>query len=210
MREDPGAAPVASARGATADTHEQHRPRERRACLDDLAVPGQQLHEAALGPVVQVARACCPRSFQYAPRAMFSPRHSGSRGTRDEQVPDGDARHLGDGVLGIGHVLEHLDRRSRRRTRRRRTAGSRPSSRGTRGSAPGAVSHSACSCGSSRSMPTTRPSMRCGPLVRSARPRRSRRRAATPARPCTNSSSSVPSKPAMSRVTTGFVEPYLS
>src|SRR5688500_20070147 len=35
--------------------HEQHRPRERRARLDDLAVRGQQLHERPLRPVVQVA-----------------------------------------------------------------------------------------------------------------------------------------------------------
>ena len=52
-----------------------------------------------------------PRSFQYAPRAMFSPRHSGSRGTRDQQPLRRAARHLGDRVLGVRDVLEHLDRR---------------------------------------------------------------------------------------------------
>ena len=41
---------------------------------------------------------------------MFSIRHSGSRGHRHEQVALGAARHLGERVLGVGHVLEHLDR----------------------------------------------------------------------------------------------------
>src|ERR671916_3238545 len=38
----------------SAKPHEQHRPRERRARLHDLAVPGQELHERPLRPVVQV------------------------------------------------------------------------------------------------------------------------------------------------------------
>ena len=76
------------------------------------------------------------------------------------------ARHLGD-ACAPGRARARAPRSpSPRRTRRRRTAGSRPSSRGTRGSAPGAVSHSACSCGSSRSMPTTRRSpRRCAHFV---------------------------------------------
>ena len=42
---------------------------------------------------------------------MLSPRHSGSRGTETSRWRWRDARHLGQRVLGIGHVLEHLDRR---------------------------------------------------------------------------------------------------
>ena len=65
-----------------------------------------------------------PRSSQYAPRAMFSPRQSGSRGTETSRCQrEAHARHLGDRVLGVGHVLEHLDRARPGRTRRRRTAG---------------------------------------------------------------------------------------
>ena len=73
------------------------------------------------------------------------------------------------------------------------------------------VAHSAWSFGSARSIPTHAACPRAAPPTGgSARPRRSRRRAPTPARPAVNSSSSVRSKPAISRRTTGFVEPYLS
>ena len=42
-----------------ARTDEQHRPRERRAGLDDLAVPGQQRGEAAPGTSGSRGPACC-------------------------------------------------------------------------------------------------------------------------------------------------------
>ena len=70
-------------------------------------------------------------------------------------------------------------------------------------------SHSAWIAGSSRSIPTTRPSRRCAHLwVSTPSPQptsRIERGAAWP-----NSSASVRSKPAISRWTTGLVEPYLS
>src|SRR5688500_6963698 len=94
---------------ALLDTHEQHRPGERRPCLHDLTVPGQELHEAALGPVVQVTRGVpevlpvrAAGHVEAAPQRLA--RH------RDEQVPARHARHLGDGVLRVRDVLEHLDR----------------------------------------------------------------------------------------------------
>src|SRR5829696_764439 len=85
----------------SAKLHEQHRPRERRSCLDDLAVPGQQLHERPLRPVVHVARRVAEvtqvRAAGHVERApQRLARH------RDQQVARRDARHLGDRVLGVG------------------------------------------------------------------------------------------------------------
>ena len=72
-------------------------------------------------------------------------------------------------------------------------------------------SHSACRCGSSRSMPTTR---FCGRICSAhwcvSTPSPQPTSSSDCASAFVNSSSSVPSKPAMSRRTTGFVEPYLS
>ena len=91
-RQDARAARVGVGRGAprvssapwtvsVTQADEQHRPGERRARLDDLAVARQQRHERALGPVVEVARACCrgPSSRRRGP--CSAPRQSGSRGT---------------------------------------------------------------------------------------------------------------------------------
>ncbi len=70
----------------------------------------EQLDEAALGPVVEVAGRVAElldvrpaRHVQAAPQRLARHRH--------EQVAARDARHLGDRVRRIGHVLEHLDRR---------------------------------------------------------------------------------------------------
>ena len=41
---------------------------------------------------------------------MFRPRHSGSRGTDTSSQRSRHPRHLGHRGLGVGHVLEHLDR----------------------------------------------------------------------------------------------------
>ena len=71
-------------------------------------------------------------------------------------------------------------------------------------------SHSAWSAGSSRSIPTTRAgAIRAAHLwvsTPSPQPTSSSDCGAA----CANSSSSVRSKPAISRLTTGLVEPYLS
>ena len=40
---------------------------------------------------------------------MLSMRHKRLTGHGHQQVPRGAARHLGDGVARVGHVLEHLD-----------------------------------------------------------------------------------------------------
>ena len=71
-------------------------------------------------------------------------------------------------------------------------------------------SHSAWIDGSSRSMPTTRRgASRCAHLwVSTASPQPTSSSDCGSA--CVKSSSSVRSKPAISRRTTGFVEPYLS
>src|SRR5688500_2477260 len=95
---------------ALLDTHEQHRPRERRPCLHDLTVPGQELHEAALGPVVQMARGV-PEVLPVRAAGHVQPAPQRLARHRDEQPARRDARHLGDRVLGIGDVLEDLDRR---------------------------------------------------------------------------------------------------
>ena len=90
--------------------NEQHRPRERRARLDDLAVAAEQLHERALGPVVQVPGGV-PEVLQVGAAGHVQPAPQRLARDADQQVPGGDAGHLGDRVLGVGHVLEHLDRR---------------------------------------------------------------------------------------------------
>ena len=137
-----------------------------------------------------------PRSRTYAPRARFEPaperlaRHGDEQPARAPRAPSRATV-----CSRVGHVLEHLDRARPGRTRRRRTAGARPASRGTRGSARARVAHSAWSAGSSRSIPTTRGRRAaCAQLLRRARPRRSRRRAATAGPRSVHSSSSARSK----------------
>src|SRR5947209_13462340 len=75
----------------------QHRPRERRAGLDDLPVARQQLHEGPLGPggemarrvaqVLQVGPACQGQGTpqRLARAADQPPAHGGTR-TRSREV----------------------------------------------------------------------------------------------------------------------------
>ena len=114
-------------------------------------------------------------------------------------------------VLGVGDVLEHLDRAREVELVRRRTAGSRPPSPGTRGSAPGARP----------SRPgSTPPRGRCrrpGPVAEALRPAVDehalaaadveQRGGAGPARTARRGRAR---SRAIRRRTTGFVEPYLS
>src|SRR5918999_390046 len=73
----------------SAKPHEQHRPRERRARLDDLAVPGQQLHERPLRPVVHVAgRVAEVAQVRAAGHVQRAPQRLARHG--DEQVPRRD------------------------------------------------------------------------------------------------------------------------
>src|SRR5919108_5972306 len=90
----------------TTQADEQHRPGERRPRLHDLSVARQQRDERALGPVVhvpgRVAEVLPVRAaghVQRAPQRFARHRH--------EQPALGHAGHLGDRVLGVGHVLEH-------------------------------------------------------------------------------------------------------
>ena len=106
-----------------------------------------------LRPVVEVARACCPARASRrrgpcsasATAARAAPTRAGGR--RAQRAISATR------VLGVGHVLEHLDRAWPARTRRRRTAVSAGIARYSR--------LGACACahpawiGSSRSMPTT-------------------------------------------------------
>ncbi len=78
------------------DSHEQHRPRERRAHLER---PRRSVRAGATNARLEkwlTWPGVLPSSRRYAPRAMFSPRHSGSRGTDTSRWRPRDARHLGD------------------------------------------------------------------------------------------------------------------
>ena len=94
---------------ASTHPHQQHRPREWRARLDDLAVAGQQAHESAPRPVVDVARRvarfaqiCPPGDIRRPPERFAWNRH--------QQVAAGDPSHLGEGQLRVRDVFERLDR----------------------------------------------------------------------------------------------------
>src|SRR3954471_15765687 len=94
---------------ALAQAYEEHRPRERRARLDDLAVAREQRHERALRPVVEVAgRVAEVAQVRAAGHVQRTPQRRAR--DRHEQPPRRHARHLGKRVLGVGHVLENLDR----------------------------------------------------------------------------------------------------
>src|SRR5215207_1537857 len=151
-----------------------------------------------------------PRSFQYAPRAMFSTRHSGSRGTETSSQRCA-ARAISATVCSGSGTCSRTSIAAARSNSS--SAKGRFSAFMTRYSRFGAVrlAHSACSAGSSRSMPTTRRSSpkRCAHwCVSTPSPQ------PTSSSDCgsasVKSSSSVPSKRAMRRRTTGFFEPYLS
>ena len=71
-------------------------------------------------------------------------------------------------------------------------------------------SHSAWIAGSSRSMPTTRPGAIASAHLCVSTPSPQPTSRIDCGAACANSSSSVRSKPAISRLTTGLVEPYLS
>src|SRR3954452_5424049 len=92
------------------EADKQHGPRERGASLHDRPVARQQRDEAPLGPVVQVPGRVA-EVLPVRPARHVQPAPQRLARDRDEQVPRGHARHLGDGVRGVGHVLEHLDRR---------------------------------------------------------------------------------------------------
>ena len=140
---------------------------------------------------------------------MLTLRQSGSRGTETSSQRFGAARHLGDRVLGSGTCSSTSIARRHARTRRRRRACSRPSSRGTRGSAPGALSHARAAAGRRGRCRRCARAELLRPLVREHalaaadvedRARRGLVEQLVEAR----------WKPAIRRRTTGFVEPYLS
>ena len=176
------------------------RPPRRTERADEPAGPVVEVP----GRVAELSQVGAAGDVERSPQRLVGHRH--------EQPALGDPRHLGDRRLGIDRRARAPRWRPPDRTRRRRTAATRPASpRNSRFGRAARAAHSAASLGSSRSMPTTRPDRRAAaPTARSARPRRSRRRAPSPAPPAANSSSSVRSKPAISRRTTGLVEPYLS
>ncbi len=166
--------------------------------------------ERRAGPVVEVARACCPapadrrRGRRSAPAtaARAAPTRAADR--RATRAISASA------ALGVGRRARAPRSRRPGRTRRRRTAALDRHRLETRGSAAARVAHSASSLGSSRSIPTTRP------IAEAPRPVLGEHALAAAdvehrlRRGRANSSSSVRSKPAISRRTTGLVEPYLS
>src|SRR4051812_46396799 len=95
---------------AVFDTDQEHGPRERGADLLYRAVLREQRLEAHLRPVVHVAGRIAERLPVRAARHVD---HAPDRLARHghEQPALGDARHLVQRLLGLGHVLEHLDRR---------------------------------------------------------------------------------------------------
>ena len=140
---------------------------------------------------------------------MFSPRQSGSRGTLTSRCR---ARRAPSRRASPPARARARAPRSRTpcRTRRRRTTGAGASSDAELEVRRGRRSHSARSLGSSRSMPTMRPSpgRSAHSTVSTPSPQPTSRIERGAAR--AHSSSSVPWKPAISRLTTGFAEPYLS
>ena len=198
-------------RRACLEADKQHRPGERRAHLDDLAVAREQPHERAPGPVVEVARACCraPTSRRRAPcsasatAARGEPRRAG--GAR-RSAPSRRACARGPGRARAP--------RSRSPGRTRPSANGRFSASITRYSRLGAwrSAQPAWIDSSSRSMPTTRPSpsrcaQRCDEHALAAADVQQRARA----RRGSNSSSSVALEAAPSGgARPGCVEPYLS
>ena len=123
------------------------------------AVARQQRDEPALGPVVhvagrvaEVAPVGAARHVQPAPERLAR--------DRDEQVAARHARHLRQRRLRLRHVLQHLDGGGEVELavgERERVASSARNSRLGRSR----FAHSARSLGSSRSIPTTRPSPSC-------------------------------------------------
>src|ERR1039458_3505724 len=92
---------VSSRAGPGLEPDKQHRPRERRAHLGNLAVAPQQLHERPPGPVVQMPG--CVAELRPV-RAAGHVQHPPQRLARDrhEQVALSAARHLAQRVLGGG------------------------------------------------------------------------------------------------------------
>ena len=179
---------------------EQHRPRERRARLDDLAVAARAAPRTRAWTSGSGARACCPRSLQVGAAGHVQPAPQRLARDRHEQVA-GARRAPSRRPCARG--------RARARAPRSRVASSNsPSANGrfsafmTRYSRFGAwrFSHSAWMRGSSRSMPTTRRRARrcahwCVEHALAAADVEQRLRGGA----CANSSSSVRSKPAISR-----------
>ena len=151
-----------------------------------------------------------PRSRRYAPRAMFSPRQSGSRGTETSSQRCADARHLGDGVLGVGHVLEDLDRRRHVELAvgERQVLGLHHAVLEVRRLAllPLGVERRVVEVDADDALVAEAPRPLLDEHALAAADVEDRLRA----RPATKSSSSVRSKPAIRRRTTGLFDPYLS
>ena len=178
------------------EADKQHRPGERRADLDDVAVAREQRRRTSAATSGSGARGCCraPTSRRRAPcsapatAARGEPRRAG--GAR-RSAPSRRACARGRGRARAP--------RSRSPGRTRSSANGRFSACITRYSRFGAwrSAQPAWIDSSSRSIPTTR---RCSPRRCAhgarARPRHSRRRAASWGRPARSSSSSVRSKAA--------------
>ncbi len=132
--------PEASRRAPSRDPHQQHRPRERRAHLDHLTVAAATSRTKSRLDQWLTWPGVLPRSRTYAPRATFERPPQRLAGDRDQQVPRGHARHLGQRPLRVGDVLEHLDRGGQVERADPETAGPRrPWSRNSRfGRAAGA------------------------------------------------------------------------
>src|SRR3954467_9420013 len=94
---------------ALVNLHEEHRPGKRGPDLLHGAVLREQRLEAHLRPVVHVAGRVAERLPVRAARHVHHPPDRLPR-HRHEQPALGHARHLGEGLLGLRDVLEHLDR----------------------------------------------------------------------------------------------------
>ena len=175
-----------------------------------LAVPREQVHERALGPMVQVARACC----RAPPSRRRGPCSALATAARAGPTPAATAR-----PPAPSRPRWPRARARARAPRSPRPASNSPSAKDSARGLLGAVlqvrrrrvAHSARSLGSSRSMPTIRAvAQPLGPLVGEhalAAAHVEHRRAARPAptgRRASGGSASI------RRRTTGLVEPYLS
>ena len=162
----------------------------------------------ALGPVVDVP-GVFPRSRTYAPRATFRARHSGSRGTETSRWRAATRAISAIVALGVGDVLEHLDRGGEVERPIRERQVLRRASRNSRFATP-ARPPLGLELRVGQVDPDHRPSPELlGPLegqhaLAAAHVEHRFGRGAV------NRRSSVPSNPAIRRRTTGFVEPYLS
>src|SRR4051794_307644 len=102
--------PGSDAAGALggADVDKDHGPREGLPDLMDLPVVLQERAEPHLRPVVQVpGRVAEVAQVGAAGHVEHAPERLAWHGY--EQPAAGDARHLREGLIGLRHVLEHLD-----------------------------------------------------------------------------------------------------